>query len=132
MEEKMIYLTCDNFPDYCPLNPIVFSFAEFGAMGSPGNVEIVQADGTTFCFNLSCFHSVTIRGAICPTLWECLYGDPEDWEHINMGAGNHLFLKQPYYDEFCQRLKEFKEVTPAWIYQNWMNIVQKMIVKELI
>ncbi len=126
MKEKMIWITGDNLTQYCPLNPIALTVAEFGAMGSPGNIEVVEDNGAIYCFNLSCFHNDTLK-VICPPLLECLYGDPNDWKEIDLGAGNHLFLKEPCYSEFCERLKEHGHVRPSWIYQNWFDIIQRML-----
>ena len=127
-EYKLIKIDCDNFPQYSPLNPIALSVAEGGAMGSPGNIEIVESGGAAYYFNISCFQYETLK-AISPSLVECLYGDPEDWKHVDLGAGNHLFLIESYYEEFCERLKLYGKVSPSWIYQNWKRIVHNMLSK---
>lgn len=125
---RFVCLNSDNFTQYSPLNPIALSVAEGGAMGSPGNIEIVESDGAAYYFNISCFHYDTLK-IISPSLIECLYGDPEDWKHVDLGAGNHLFLIEPYYNEFRERLKLYGKVRPSWIYQNWKRIVCNMLSK---
>jgi hypothetical protein len=127
-EYKLIKIDCDNFPQYSPLHPIALSVAEGGAMGSPGNIEMVESDGAAYYFNISSFHNDTLN-IISPSLIECLYGDPEDWKHVDLGAGNHLFLIEPYYNEFRERLKLYGKVRPSWIYQNWKRIVCNMLSK---
>ena len=125
---RFVCLNSDNFTQYSPLNPIALSVAEGGAMGSPGNIEIVESDGAAYYFNISCFHYDTLK-IISPSLIECLYGDPEEWKHIDLGAGNHLFLIEPYCNDFCERLKVYGRVGPSWIYQNWKRIVHNMLLK---
>ncbi len=127
--KSLIEINYDNFPEYSPLNPIALSVAEGGAMGSPGNVKIVESDGTSYDFNLYNFHNETLK-AICPSLIECLNGNPAIWKEVDLGAGNHLFIKEPYYKEFRRRLKVYGKVRPSWIYQNWMRIVHNMLSKS--
>ena len=47
----MINLKKSNYKKYIPLDIVALSYAEGGAMGCPGNVEIVTFDQNLYCFN---------------------------------------------------------------------------------
>lgn len=49
MEKKTITLTKENYTQYLPLEPVAFSFAELGAMGSPGEIVIIN-QRSVYCF----------------------------------------------------------------------------------
>lgn len=53
--EKLIEITKSNYMDYCSLDIVAFAFAQPGAMGEPGGVEIIDTKGrfyhTNYCLD---------------------------------------------------------------------------------
>ena len=51
---RIIEITESNYKDYRSLDIVAFSFAQLGAMGEPGGVEIIDAKGccyhTNYCW----------------------------------------------------------------------------------
>ena len=113
MEERVITLTEENYAQYLPLTPIAFSFAEGGAMGSPGRVIIIDNNSNLYCLWLQGVEHKTAK-RIIPALFECQFGSRENkipalgWRYFNLGAGNHLIVKDSIYNEFHQKAIEIE------------------------
>ena len=132
MEKKFITLTEENYTKYIPLDPIAFSMAEGGAMGSPGEVIIVDKNSDIYNFWLQGVEYETAK-RIIPTLFKCHFADrgmfwqnqpAEGWHYFNLGAGNHLIVKDSIYNEFRPKAIEIDyERRPAMLYQRWIDFV---------
>ena len=132
MEEKVITLTEENYTKYIPLDPIAFSMAEGGAMGSPGEVIIVDKNSDIYNFWLQGVEHETAN-RIIPVLFKCriegwgrfwLNQSAEGWHYFNLGAGNHLMVKDSIYNEFHPKAVEIGyERRPAMLYQRWIDFV---------
>ena len=129
MEEKFITLTEENYTKYIPLDPIAFSMAEGGAMGSPGEVIIVNKNSDIYNFWLQGVEHETAK-KIIPTLFECKFGifghskPASGWHYFDLGAGNHLIVKDSIYNEFYPKAVEIDyERRPAMLYQRWIDFV---------
>lgn len=129
MEEKFTTLTEENYTKYIPLDPIAFSMAEGGAMGSPGEVIIVDKNSNIYNFWLQGVEHETAK-RIIPVLFECEFGmrghnrPASGWHYFDLGAGNHLIVKDSIYNEFHPKAIEIDyERRPAMLYQRWIDFV---------
>ncbi|MBQ7168503.1 MAG: hypothetical protein IJR63_01200 [Synergistaceae bacterium] len=101
-----------------------FFWAEWGAMGDAGAVEMIAEDGSLYCCNFvrDDFDPDIIAGA-CP-----LFGldrpIPEGWVYHYLGMGNHLYYRVKYDEEYCRLLGVVKN--PGQEYQRWHNIALKL------
>lgn len=96
-----------NFEKFIGLDAVAVSFAEGGAMGSPGEVEIVTKEGkwykTNYAFGTIYWNQLL---EVIPMLKECSFsfdeGDtcPDDWRPYDLGAGNHLFIRVELAEKF--------------------------------
>ena len=127
MEEKAINLTDENFAQYIPLHPIAFSVADGGAMGSPGEVIIVDKESNIYRFWLQGVEYETAK-RIIPTLFECEFGmrghnrPASGWHYFDLGAGNHLIVKDSLYNDFYPEVQGYMD-RPALLYQRWLKLV---------
>lgn len=132
MEKKVINLTEENYSQYIPLDPIAFSMAEGGAMGSPGEVVIIDRNSNIYCFWLQGVEHETAK-RIIPVLFKCHFAGwgmfwqsrpAEGWHYFYLGAGNHLIVKDSIYNEFHPKAVEIDyERRPAMLYQRWIDFV---------
>lgn len=127
MEEKAITITEENYIQYLPLNSIAFSFAEGGAMGSPGQVVIVDENSNIYCFWLQSLERDTAKRIIHP-LFECQFGmfgsskPAPGWHYFYLGMGNHLLVTNSLYDKFYSEVQGYLN-RPALLYQRWIKLV---------
>ena len=127
MEENAITLTEENYAQHIPLNPIAFSTADGGAMGSPGEVIIVDKESNIYRFWLQGVEYETAK-RIIPTLFECEFGmrghnrPASGWHYFDLGAGNHLLIKDDIYNEFYPEVQGYMN-RPALLYQRWLKLV---------
>ena len=127
MEEYAITLTEENYAQHIPLNPIAFSMADGGAMGSPGEVIIVDKESNIYRFWLQGVEYETAK-RIIPTLFECEFGmrghnrPASGWHYFDLGAGNHLLIKDDIYNEFYPEVQGYMD-RPALLYQRWLKLV---------
>lgn len=130
-------------------NVIMYSIAEPGAMGAPGMMEFITSDGRAFWFDYMSEETPyeQIREAL-PSIKECYFSGPAaeerrgnepaeivfyperaernrrthvgaGWRHIYMGFGNHLVIREEYYDEFKAAISDLK--TEVDIYCKWQD-----------
>ena len=131
MEEKVIYLSNQNYTNYLPLNPIAFSFAEGGAMGSPGQIIIIDNNRSVYNFNICDFENEIIK-LIIPELLNCRFGilgydEPAlGWHNFYLGVGNHLMVKESIYNDFNSKAVKCNE-TPGMLYQKWIDLVLEIM-----
>lgn len=124
----MINLTKQNYKEHIPLDIVALSFAEGGAMGCPGNVEIVTFDQNFYCFNY-CYGDLEEDKiySICPELRECSFGPfghnkiPKGWKYYYLGAGNHLIISGRVCRDFDRANVEGLEDVD--LYQTWLDIL---------
>ena len=127
MEENAITLTEENYAQHIPLNPIAFSMADGGAMGSPGEVIIVDKESNIYRFWLQGVEYETAK-RIIPTLFECEFGmrghnrPASGWHYFDLGAGNHLLIKDDIYNDFYPEVQGYMD-RPALLYQRWLKLV---------
>ena len=127
MEENVITLTEENYALHIPLSPIAFSMADGGAMGSPGEVIIVDQESNIYRFWLQGVEYETAK-RIIPTLFECKFGmrghnrPASGWHYFDLGAGNHLLIKDDIYNEFYPEVQGYMD-RPALLYQRWLKLV---------
>lgn len=128
-----IEITESNYKDYCSLDIVAFLFAQPGAMGDPGGVEIIDAQGqyyhTNYCYNGVSYDQLM---EIVPVLKVCKIGivnhqTPEGWKAIYLGFGNHLTIKADYYDKFEEESRNRHIEEAVELYQQWSGIVLKCI-----
>lgn len=120
----------DNYKQYLPIKPIAFSMAEGGAMGSPGQVIIVDERLDVYDFYLHNMEKEDVT-KIIPALFECHWGGWGNiipafgWKYADLGAGNHLFVADVIYNEFSEIAKS-RCKSGGQLYQQWIGIVQEI------
>lgn len=117
---------------YDKINPkeiVAFSLAEGGAMGCPNEMIYMRKNGDT---------AELLRSYVNPKIFtlfpwlehlDCGFfgevsGVGRGWKHIDMGAGNHLFLRTNVYKVLYPK---FKGKHPAMIYQTWQDAVAEYL-----
>ena len=127
MEKKVISLSKQNYTNYLPLDPIAFSYAEGGAMGSPGQIIIIDTNNNIYDFYIYDFENDIIK-LIIPILFECQFGmfghdiPTSGWHNLYLGMGNHLMVKESIFHEFYPKAVEYNE-EPGVLYQKWIDLV---------
>ena len=127
MEENVINITDENYTQYIPLDPIAFSMAEGGAMGSPGEVVIVDKNCKIYRFWLQGVEYETAK-RIIPPLFETQFGmcgrsiPASGWHYFYLGAGNHLLISDSIYTDFYPEALGFAHC-PSMLYQRWIDLV---------
>lgn len=131
----MINLKKSNYKKYIPLDIVALSYAEGGAMGCPGNVEIVTFDQNLYCFNY-CYGDLDENDiySICPELRVCSFGPfghnkiPAGWKYYYLGAGNHLIINGRVCREFDRAKGE--KIEDVGLYQTWLHILFQVLSKN--
>lgn len=136
MSNDVIELTQENYKNFLPIDVLAFSFAKPGAMGSPGEIIIINNKSAVYSFNISNFESVLIK-EIIPIFFECKFGLfghdilPTGWSSVYLGAGNHLILHDTISVEFARRVRECMSGSNNWsLYKNWISVVAAIISSE--
>ena len=134
--DDTIEITESNYKGYCAIDIVAFLFAQPGAMGEPGGVEIIDAQGwfyhTNYCYNGVSYDQLT---EIVPVLKDCKIGivsqqEPEGGKADYLGFGNHLFIKAEYYNQFEEEVRNRNIEESVELYQQWYGIVMKMLGKS--
>ena len=133
--KETIEITESNYKGYCSIDIVAFSFAQSGAMGMPGAVEIIDSDGwlyyTNYCDgNLSFDHLLEV----VPVLKDCKinvsgHQTPEGWGAFYLGAGNHLTVRADYCGRFEEKVNKRRIKTPSKLYLQWLEIMQELLDK---
>ena len=125
----MIELSKSNYKNYSPINSITFSYAHGGAQGEPGGIIILDNEGKFF--HLNCSYGDLTNDEIfeiCPPLKEvALKKIPENFEKMNMGMGNTLFVNKSILPEVKEKTKYIKR--PDELYRQWKKIIHDIIKK---
>ena len=131
-----IKITESNYKDYCAIDIVAFLFAQPGAMGDPGGVEIIDAQGqsyyTNYCYNGISYDQLV---EVVPDLKNSKIGIvghqvPEGWNAIYIGYGNHLTIKSDYYNQFQEEADNRHIKEASVLYQQWYGIVLKLLGKS--
>lgn len=109
-----------------------FHIAEDGAMGAFSNVTIITKHAKGFNFSYA-FGDITFDDVLTffPSLNEFnsflgeIISVPKGWQHVYMGAGNHLLISDEIYDKFYEETKE--NVRSIQIYGNWIEKAEQII-----
>ncbi len=95
----------DFFNTYKIDDVLMFSFAEPGAMGTPGGVEVViktKGDEIVRYYGTYVYEEdENIRKKIYSFIKPALISN--NWDSLNMGMGNTLFIKKEYSKEFIEK-----------------------------
>ena len=123
----MIELSKSNYKNYLPINAMAFSYANGGAQGESGGIIILDNDGKFFHFNYAygdLKHDEIFE--ICPPLKEVASNQiPENFERMNMGMGNTLFVNKLILPEVKEKTKDIKR--PDALYSQWKKIIPDII-----
>lgn len=122
---------------------LFLSFAEGGAQGTPGEVNIItgksskiKAYSTNYLLGKIKFDEII---ELFPPLKENVFRHVlKGWKYINLGSGNHLLIRDELYDEFfvevgklaVRKNRAINEVIGRGIiFQNWqgmaINVLQE-------
>ena len=93
---------------------LFFSLAEGGAMGTPG--EIIVVNKKPAAYSMQCVFGDVKYGdveAMFPVIGQCRFGlfgfdseVPDGWNYVNLGMGYHLIVADEAFDEFQRLTKE--------------------------
>ena len=115
---------------------VVFSFAEEGANGTPGNIEAVVK-----------MNDKEIKLITGSYMWgneklsrEKVYDffnldnwnpNNPDWDALNMGLGNCLFVRKEYASYFHDKYDKLIEQLPFFLYETWKKYAYYVLEKEI-
>ena len=129
---KPIELSNNTFTKDILDTTVFFKIAESGAMGEPGGIDFITEQGKIYHANY-CYGDLerkTIQNAF-PIINECRFGlfgmgseVPKGWQYVSLGMGNHLIVRDDYYDKFASVIAHYK--SPGEIYQNWIEQALKI------
>ena len=126
MEKEIINLTEENYTQYIPLDPIAFSLSESGAMGTPGQIIIVDKNRRVYSYNIADIRR-ELGMVIIPALYEFITGAPRlDWHYYNLWMGNHLMVNDSIHNEFSLKAREYRWQIGV-LYQKWLDLVLECI-----
>ena len=137
---QAIEINDTNYQSYTQLPIVAFSFAHEGAMGEPGGIIIVDAEGRDYHANYAYGHPHPISAehlqAVIPVLSRlnfsiagCQSGDA-DWETVYLGYGNYLVLSETITPAFHEAVAEAHFNRSSQLYQQWERIVMSLIGKN--
>lgn len=130
---EIIEITESNYKGYCGIDIAAFSFAQPGAMGEPGGVEIIDSQGwfyhTNYCYGDISYEQLL---EIVPVLKDFKietfdHQVPEGWKAVYWGFGNHLTIKAEYYNQFEEEVHNRHIKGEGELYQQWVEIVLKIL-----
>lgn len=115
---------------------VFFSLAEGGAMGCPG--EVLIATKKDDFVKWYCLNTMTIPHKDLLTIYPPLEtfdcgifgmasGIQDGWNHVDLGFGNHLLVRDDYYDAFNSTISELHAKNIGEIYANWRGIAYLLL-----
>lgn len=139
--EKIVFEErVENSYDMITYSDIVFlSIAEGGAMGCPGELLVATKDtqrAKWYRFNMLCDKFDDLCSFYPPLkTFDCgifgmASGIQEGWNHVDLGCGNHLLVRDDYSNAFDMVVKILKPKSPGEIYASWRGIAQMLLVGE--
>ena len=136
MEKKPISVSKEELNENLFEDVLFFKFAEGGAMGEPGGVVWVKANGESYHCNY-CYGDVRYEDLLklFAPLKKCSFGMfglgstvPGEWKYVSLGMGNHLIVAASAYDEFKEITKDVQRVSE--LYGRWYETALKITRKE--
>ena len=103
-------------------NVLAFTYAQYGACGYSGTIEILT-DKDKIPIKLSNKEQVK---KLIPDLLDMKFifnsvkNVSEDWNHYDIGLGNHLFIHTSINNKFAEKVKN---LSTQDIYKNWHNLI---------
>jgi len=135
----MIWLNQTNYKDYLPIDFYAFSFAFGGAMGCPGEVNIIAKDGEMLTFNYA-YGDMTGGELyeILPCLHEIhfpIFGPdaqvPEGLRFFQLGMGNNLIVSDELAGELDARYQELMQNGYKGIlYTCWLSLLNDILMER--
>lgn len=132
-EDSFIRITCDNFDGFKDIDIIAFSIADLGACGSPGSKIIVDSKGRIYDMRTYDSHPseeqylsmFPVFRDYHPVLDEAqkLYKSP-GWIEKYMGVGNHLFIRDDYFEKFTTA---DRSTSKGELYMSWLNTILSIL-----
>ena len=138
MIDAIIELNNDNFYDYPDIDVQHVQFlmyAEGGAMGEPGAVNIITQKGEA----VRCYHANCLFGDfnwnhikfILDEIERFCDEDPDEnsfhnqyFHYVDLGFGNHLFVRKRYEKAFDSA---FENASCGEIYQGWFDVAKELL-----
>ena len=129
----MIELNNKSFTNEILCKTTFFHIAEGGAMGEPGGIVFVTEDGKVYHANtyFGDLERTTLIEAF-PVLNDCNFGlfgvnsvVPAGWKYVDLGAGNHLIVREDFFEKFKDMTVEYNK--PVEYYQHWLEIALSII-----
>ena len=128
-----------NYQSYTHLDIVAFSFARGSAMGEPGGIIIIDAEGQDYHANylygrphpISTKHLqavIPVLSSLNFSLADCQSGH-EDWETVDLGYGNILVLKKDICPAFHKAVEEAHFEVLGQLYQRWKRIIRNLLGK---
>ena len=136
MKQKPISVSKDELNENLFEDVLFFKFAEGGAMGEPGGVVWVRANGTSYHCNY-CYGDISYEDLLrlFKPLRKCSFGMfglgslvPDEWKYVSLGMGNHLIIKASAYDEFKELTKDIQRASE--FYGRWYEVALEIAKKE--
>lgn len=124
----------DTIRNIAPESIAFISVAEAGAMGIPNGVVIAAENEhkvTWYMFNLA-EDSFEDLKSVWPSFdtfspWEEDHGLAEGWRYMDLGAGNHLMMRDRYAKKFHRELRKLKPEHAGIIYMTWKAIAHTIL-----
>jgi hypothetical protein len=115
-------------------NARYFAIAEGGAMGCPGEINILTLEGRHFCMNYA-YGDIDLNkfGEVFPVFKQCRFGMfgstsgvPDGWHYLYLGMGNHLIVEESVFNKFAAIVKDLND--PVYLYQNWYRAAVETLI----
>ena len=137
---KSEYLNSNNFSKIRPRDINAFMYAESGAMGFPGCIDLITSKYQRYytdgiygkLTDVSQYDVASVLDGFehKPTYQrkslEILKINNENWIYLNLGAGNHLFLRHDMYYEFGNMLVD---VNRPNMFGKWRRLVDSKTIE---
>jgi hypothetical protein len=111
-----------------------FAISAAGAMGTPGEINILTAEGRHYCMNYA-YGDIDLNkfAEVFPLFKQCRFGMlgsakgvPDGWHYIYLGMGNHLTVEESVFNEFAAIVKDLDN--PAYVFQRWYRAAVETLI----
>jgi len=118
---------------------VFFSLAEGGAMGCPGEVLIATKndDGVKwYCLNTMTENNDDLCAVFPPLktfncgIFGMASGIQDGWNHVDLGMGNHLLVRDDYYTQFAYEEEQLHAKHRGEVYASWRGIAQILLSRK--
>ena len=136
--EKIVFeeLAPNNYEKIAYSDVVFLSVAEGGAMGCPGELLVATKNEQGikwYRFNMMvdrfddlCTFYPPLKTFNCG-IFGMASGIQEGWNHVDLGCGNHLLVRDDYHDAFEMMVKIVKPKHPGEVYVSWRGIAQMLL-----